>query len=153
MGKRSVSWDAIFIWNRTTILVVLLDLDDGTPLQIIQVPLSKKIVGRSISCCCFFFGVAIESLVTFSNKWAKLVDFTLEKWKFPIFFKKWLDLYPKKNIELNSTIKMTHAKHTMENCEFQSIGWITNYFFGGVELKWTSISFSLEAMICISFKH
>jgi hypothetical protein len=36
----------------------------------------------------------------------------------------------KKNIKLNSTIKMTHAKHTMENCEFQSIGWITNYFFG-----------------------
>jgi hypothetical protein len=37
---------------------------------------------------------------------------------------------PKKNIELNSTSKMTHAKHTMDNCEFQSLGWITNYFFG-----------------------
>jgi hypothetical protein len=68
--------------------------------------------------------------VTFSNKWAKLVDFTLEKGKFPIFLKKWLNLYPKKNIELNSTSKMTHAKHTMDNCEFQSLGWITNFFLG-----------------------
>jgi hypothetical protein len=51
---------------------------------------------------------------------------------FLIFFLKLKNdkIFPqKKNIELNSTSKMTHAKYTMENCEFWSLGWITNFYF------------------------